>query len=109
MRRRDVLSLLSGAAVSWPVAARAQQASMPVIGLLSARTSDTDAPLLEFFREGLRQSAYVEGQNVAIEYRWASGDYDRLPALATELIEHHVQVIVTFGGPPSAIAAKSRR
>jgi putative tryptophan/tyrosine transport system substrate-binding protein len=71
---------------------------MPVIGLLSARASDTDAPLLEFFREGLRQSAYVEGQNVAIEYRWASGDYDRLPALARELIEHHVQVIVTFGG-----------
>ena len=108
MRRREFISLLGGAAVSWPVAARAQQASIPAIGLLSARASDTDAPLLEFFREGLRQSAYVEGQNVAIEYRWASGDYDRLPALARELIEHHVQVIVTFGGPPSAIAAKSR-
>jgi putative tryptophan/tyrosine transport system substrate-binding protein len=108
MRRREFISLLGGAAVSWPVAARAQQASMPAIGLLSARASDTDAPLLEFFREGLRQSAYVEGQNAAIEYRWASGDYDRLPALARELIEHHVQVIVTFGGPPSAIAAKSR-
>jgi putative ABC transport system substrate-binding protein len=108
IRRREFITLLGGSAVLWPRAAWAQQASVPVIGLLSARASDTDAPLLEFFREGLRQSGYVEGQNVAFEYRGASGDYGRLPALATELIEHRVQVIVTLGGPPSSIAAKSK-
>ena len=108
MRRRDVLSLLGGAAASWPLGVRAQQAGMPVIGVLSARASETDVPLLGFFRQGLRQSGYVEGQNVAIGYRWASGEYERLPALTAELIEHHVEVIVTFGGLPPAIAAKSR-
>jgi putative ABC transport system substrate-binding protein len=71
---------------------------MAVIGVLSGRSSKTDDALLEFFREGLKQLGYLENHNVAIEYRWASGDYDRLPALATELIERHVQVIVTFGG-----------
>jgi putative ABC transport system substrate-binding protein len=102
------MSLLGGAAVSWPLRARAQQA-VPVIGLLSARTREIDAPLLEFFRQGLKQSGYVEGQNVVIEYRGASGEYDRLPALTTELLDnHHLQVIVTFGGSPPAIAAKSR-
>jgi putative ABC transport system substrate-binding protein len=108
MRRRDVLSLLGGAAASWPLGVRAQQAGMPVIGVLSARASETDVSLLGFFRQGLTQSGYVEGQNVAIEYRWASGEYDLLPALTAELIEHHVEVIVTFGGPASAIAAKSK-
>jgi putative tryptophan/tyrosine transport system substrate-binding protein len=107
MRRRNFLGLL-GSATAWPLTARSQQAALPVIGLLSARASETDASLLDFFREGLKQSGYIEGQNVVIEYRWAAGEYDRLPALAAELIEHHVKVIVTFGGPPSAIAAKSR-
>jgi putative tryptophan/tyrosine transport system substrate-binding protein len=107
MRRRDVLSLLGGATVSWPVSARGQQGVMPVVGVLSARTPEIDAPLFEFFRLGLTQVGYVEGQNVAVEYRWASGEYDRLPALAMELIEHHVGVIVTFGGSLPAIAAKS--
>jgi putative ABC transport system substrate-binding protein len=107
MKRRDFISLLAGAAVSWPLRVRAQQ-TMPVIGVLSARAPETDAALLGFFRQGLTQSGYVEGQNVAIEYRGASGDYSRLSALVAELIEHHADVIVTFGGPPSAIAAKSR-
>jgi putative tryptophan/tyrosine transport system substrate-binding protein len=108
MRRREFIGLIGGAAAAWPLTARAQQSAMPVIGVLSPRASETDVPLLEFFREGLKQLGYVEGHNVAIEYRGASGEYDRLPALAAELIEHHVQVIVTFGGPPSILAAKSR-
>jgi putative ABC transport system substrate-binding protein len=108
LRRREFITLLGSAAVSWAVSARAQQSKMPVIGVLSARAPDIDASVFEFFREGLRQSGYVEGQNAAIEYRWASGEYDRLPALATELLDRHVQVIVTFGGSPPAIAAKSK-
>jgi putative tryptophan/tyrosine transport system substrate-binding protein len=108
MNRRDLIAGLGVAAAAWPLGARAQQAAIPVIGILSARSPETDAPLLGFFREGLKQSGYLEGHNVAIEHRFASGEYDRLPGLATELIERHVQVIVTFGGPPSAIAAKSR-
>jgi putative tryptophan/tyrosine transport system substrate-binding protein len=107
MTRRELIALLGTTAAAWPVAVRAQQ-PMPVIGILSARTPETDLPLLGFFRQGLKQSGFVEGQNVAIEYRWASGEYDRLSALTAELIEHHVRVIVAFGGSPSAIAAKSR-
>jgi putative ABC transport system substrate-binding protein len=108
LRRREFITLLGGAAAAWPMGVRAQQQAMPVIGLLSARAPETDAPLVGFFRQGLTQSRYVQGQNVAIEYRWASGNYGRLPELAMELIERHVQVIVTFGGPPTAFAAKSR-
>jgi putative tryptophan/tyrosine transport system substrate-binding protein len=97
LKRREFLMLLGGAAAC-PLALRAQQPAMPVIGLLSARSPETDGHVLEFFREGLKQSGYLEAKNVAIEYRWALGEYNRLPALTTELIEHHAQVIVTFGG-----------
>ena len=96
MTRRDLIALLGSTAATWPVGVRAQQGTMPVIGVLSARAAETDTALLGFFREGLRQSGYLEGHNVAVEYRWASGEYDRLAALATELIERHVQV----GHPP---------
>ena len=108
MKRREFITVLGGAAALLPLMARAQQPSMPVVGVLSSRTPETDASVFGFFREGLKQSGFVEGQNAGLEYRWASGEYTRLPALATELIEHHVQVIVTFGGSVTAIAAKSK-
>jgi putative ABC transport system substrate-binding protein len=108
MRRREFITLLGGAATAWPLPARAQQRAMPVIGLLSGRAPETDAPLLAPFRQGLREIGYVVDQNVSLEYRWASGEYDRLSALATELVDRNVTVIVAIGGVLSAIAARSR-
>ena len=106
MRRRDVLSLLGGAAVSWPVALRAQQPAMPVIGFLAAG-SPSDVNLVSaFFRQGLTEGGYVEGENLVIEYRWAEGHYDRLPALAG--VNRQVAVIATGGGDPAALAASPR-
>jgi hypothetical protein len=78
MRRRDFIKVIGGT-VAWPLAARAQQPSMPVVGVLSSRTPETDASVFGFFREGLKQSGFVEGQNAGLEYRWASGEYTRLP------------------------------
>jgi putative tryptophan/tyrosine transport system substrate-binding protein len=86
MRRRDVLSLLGGAAVSWPVGVRAQQPAMPVIGFLATRAPGDDPHLLTAFRLGLKETGYIEGQNVAIEYRFAGNQYDRLPELAADLV-----------------------
>ncbi len=104
MRRRDVIAAL-GAALVWPLSARAQP--LPVIGFMSSRSSDESRALLAKFTESLAESGFIAGRNVAIEYRWADGRYDRLPALAAELVARNVTVILAAGGPPSALAAKA--
>jgi len=106
MRRRKFVQLATAAAAVWPLAARAQQKVMPVIGFLSARSVSASVALVAAFREGLRETGYFESQNVAIEYRWAEGRYDQLPALAADLVGRKVDLIATSGGPPSAQAAK---
>ncbi len=106
MRRREFIAVLGGAAVAWPLAARAQQ-PMPAIGLLSARSPAVDAPLISVIRRGFSDSGFIEGRNVTFDYRSADGQYDRLTGLAADLVRRHVAVIVTMGGDPSALAAKA--
>ena len=105
MKRRDFITLVGGAA-AWPVVARAQQSAVPVVGFLSSRSPEESAHLVEAFRGGLKDGSFIEGQNVALEYRWAHGDYGRLPALAAELVNRRVSVIAAVGGDPSNKAAK---
>src|SRR2546421_3000935 len=107
MRRREfIVTLLNGAAAAWPLTVRAQAPATPVIGYFSARSPESDVPMLAAFRQGLNESGYVEGRNVAIEYRWGVGQYDRLSGLAEDLVRRQVAVIVTGGGEIAALAAK---
>lgn len=104
MRRRDFITLVSSAAASWPPAARAQPA-IPIVGFMSGRSPSDSAHLVSAFRRGLGEKGFVDGQTVRIEYRWAQGDYDRLPALAADLVSHGVAVLVGVGGDVSAVVA----
>jgi putative ABC transport system substrate-binding protein len=106
MRRREFVTLVGGAA-AWPLAARAQRPSFPVIGFLHSATANAYAPMTAAFRKSLKEAGYVEGQNVAIEYRWAEGQFDRLPELAADLVRHQASVIFAGGGLDPSLAAKA--
>jgi putative ABC transport system substrate-binding protein len=107
MRRREFISLVGGAAAAWPLAAHAQQTAMPVIGFMSARSPEDTVQELNAFHKGLGEGGFIEHRNTTIEYRWARGDYTRLPALVSELVQQRVNVLVATGGDASALAAKA--
>jgi putative ABC transport system substrate-binding protein len=105
VKRREFITLLGGT-VSWPLAAHAQQTATPVIGFMSAISADVSMSLVEAFRRGLKENGFIDGENVAIEFRWANGQYDRLPALAAELVARQISVLAAVGGDPSPLVAK---
>src|SRR5262249_1271282 len=107
MKRREFIALIGSAVAAWPLAARAQRPSIPVIGYLGPESPAVFASRVRAFREGLGETGYVEGRNVAIDLRWAEGQHNRLPALAADLVARQVAVIVAPGGAPGALAAKS--
>ena len=107
MRRRDFITASIGSAAAWPLIARAQPPSVPVIGFLSTRSPENSKYLVAAFHKGLASGGFTEGQNVAVEYRWAYGQYDRLPAQAAELVHRPVTILVALGGEPATLAAKS--
>jgi putative tryptophan/tyrosine transport system substrate-binding protein len=105
VKRREFISLIGGAAAAWPITARAQQSAMPVVGFLNSASADGYGPMAAAFRQGLKETGYIEGQNVTIEYRWAEHQLDRVPALAADLVRRHIALIVTNG--PTAGPAKT--
>jgi putative ABC transport system substrate-binding protein len=107
MRRRDFIAFIGSIAAAWPLAARAQQPAMPVIGFISSRSPDESASAVVAFRQGLAEAGYVEGQNVEISFRWAEGDYDRLPMMAADLARRQVTAILATGGNPPVLAVKA--
>jgi putative ABC transport system substrate-binding protein len=107
MRRRDLIAALGGALATWPLALKAQQGNQLAVGFLSSRSPEESGDLVDAFRGGLKEAGFAEGENAAIEYRWAHGDYARLPALAHELVNRKVAVIAAVGGDPSPLAAKA--
>jgi putative tryptophan/tyrosine transport system substrate-binding protein len=106
VKRREFITLLGGATAAWPLAARGQQPAMPMIGWMSGRAPEDSAHLLAAFQEGLRETGFVENESVTIEYRWARGEYETLPAIAADLLSRGVAVLVAVGGDTSAAAAK---
>ena len=106
MRRRDFFTIVGGAATAWPLAARAQQPAMPVVGFIRDGSADGSARFVAAFRKGLNETGYIEGQNVTVEYHWLEGQYDRLPALMGDLVRRQVAVLTTPGTVPS-LAAKA--
>src|SRR5262249_61087846 len=109
MRRRDFIKVIAVSAAAWPLAAGAQQATMPGVGILNGQSPETYRPFVAAIADGLRETGYVEGQNVGIEYRWAEGQYSRLPALAADLVNHRVAVIVAAGSSrnPATLARRA--
>jgi ABC-type uncharacterized transport system substrate-binding protein len=107
MRRRDFIKIVAGSAAAWPLAVGAQRSAIPIVGFLSSRSPGESAELVEAFRKGLRQMGFVEGRSAVFAFRWAEGHYERLAALASDLADLHVAVLVAAGGSPSALAAKA--
>src|SRR5262245_14471258 len=107
MRRREFVAVVGGAAIAWPLAARTQQSAIPVVGILGSVSPAPYAGFVEAIKQGLRVAGYVEGRNVAFEYRWAEGQYNRLPQQAAELVDRGVAVIILVGGGPTTAAARA--